>query len=110
MTINLDLDEDQLEILLAQIEGMFRGPGDERSVRTISNEIEIAAESWKQGETDSFNFDVVKIAPVYLQLLVAGDRAREQLSTAGGKRDLFVFISAVKNARAAVAQNGGHRA
>jgi hypothetical protein len=97
MEITLQMDEQQVGILLGQIEGMFNGAcGRERCEGTLDEEIEIATDSWQEEKQD-FEFELLRIAPVYRQLLKFWTKGGETNGVTEGK--ICEFAAALSEAR-----------
>lgn len=69
MTITLTLDIEQLGILMSGVEFMMDHPL--RSEEQFAKEIESAARHWDMSDDRGFEYGIVKVGPVYIQLLKA---------------------------------------
>lgn len=67
--ITIELDQEQLAILMAGIESRFEGTKGPQSVETLAKAVELAAEVWEPGANNTFAYEIVRLAPVYRQLL-----------------------------------------
>lgn len=100
-TLLLEVDNEQLSILLSQIESMFAGVNQQRGEDTLDAEIERAAQTWAPNVDDgSFDYEVVKIAPVYRQLLRAFGNRRAECRGIYTCDNVFEFVEVLKEARA----------
>jgi hypothetical protein len=90
MKITLDIDRDQLGILLGHIEAMFFGDIT-RSEDGLKQQIFRAVAEWNpEGDGRDFAFDLVRIAPVYRQLLKHCDGSEPAETTFTDSADEFV--------------------
>src|ERR1043166_3375576 len=68
--IALVMDEEQLHILLRMMEGiMAPDKGAKRGEQMLDEEVELAAKRWIPSEDNEFNYEIIKMAPVYRQLV-----------------------------------------
>ena len=99
MQVVLEMDEAHLEILLTQIEGMFSCCAwkEVRNNKLIDREVELAVHTWNGKDDGDFQFAIVKIAPVYRQLL----RYHKPMDTRAlpPREALFAFVEALRLAR-----------
>jgi hypothetical protein len=99
--VELEMDRDQLHILMSIIESQFVGieQGARRSIETLDAEIEAAIKDWNPNEDIGFCFHILKLAPIYAQLLAIWGQDRIQIAPVSTTSDLFEFVAAVKAAR-----------
>ena len=103
MKIELEVDSEQLAMLLTGIEGTFNGSHDEAVLRTeavIERELKLAVETWEPNCDSRLDYEIVKMMPVYRQL-IKYCRGDEPTYTLTGDADQFV--SALLVARGEVA-------
>ena len=102
MKIVVELDTVQLGIVMNAIEGMFQARG-LRSQRLLDSEIRDAAKHWRPGyeeEAGTYCYQIVKVAPVYRQLLAHWKGAKTQAGEYLTTESAFEFANALEAARA----------
>lgn len=98
MKIKLELDAVQLDILLSQIESMFR-ESHERGIEAIDREVDLAVKHWRPDYAGGFEYEIVKMAPIYRQLLSHCASVGGPVGIVSGADDLISFVQAVRVAR-----------
>jgi len=101
MKVTLEIDRDQLGILMGALEIQLEGSGRIRSAAIIDDAVERAARDYREGnEEEGFAYNVIKIAPVYRQLLKYGEQAN--VMETGGiyySEGVFEMVTCLKEAR-----------
>ena len=103
--VTLDLDAEDLNILLGALEGQFHSNG-ERGVGLLAEAVSESAETWTVDADDGFDFNVVKIAPVYLELLKAWKKTGATYDGIQYASDVFEFVTLLRASRAALRSAG----
>ena len=99
-TMTLELDESQLNVLLCQIECMFQFQEEERGIAEMNRQLDRCAEKFVPGDPDQFESPIVRIAPVYVQMMRYAQEHRVPEPGFEDYDNLFEFVSSLREARA----------
>lgn len=111
MNITLTLDLEQLDAILGLVEGLYSHmENKDRGRKSLAAEIEAAARRWTPDDDRCFDFHLVRLAPVYCQLLKYWEKCGAPPEYRGYNIEtdsIVVFVEGLRAARLAVAKMGG---